>query len=668
MKINQNENPSNNLPELEKGEVILSPKGILSKIRGKSHNQGGEFVDIEEGSKIYSSKIKLPKQVVSVIEEKPLNKVKKTSPADLASKFDTSKYLETLRNTSADKYEKNTAQLMLGKNQAKLEAIMTAQEEFKKIKGVKEGVLLEDQGLDENLNPIYQLGGQFQTGSQNFKPTIVPWQNEYRNSHSLRNAFQVEPTDLEQLPTMDNNPNYYYYKKGNSVVIRDPVSGRYSMSNAKRGDLYFSKNNLVNLFQADDKGRTTFQNEAYSKQNLVDGFLHHEDLKGLDEFNKSDGRVVFQSDNLQAIPGTTNRFKGKDFYSGHEFVVERTARGGYKVIRDTPATNYNPIKVSPIIPPPASPQPAAPTAVVPATAPVTPKSPPFNTTPFATDPYVVTPNFEPIEKKEIPQIPLNKTEVNKNALKSDRISSIILEKPKLLQEQIQKSYLDYFMRTKGTPYLQNPNMAVSYQKNIPINALVGERQMSNTTRTMNNSDMSANLAQAAVADTISKVLENQSATALQNYQGQLNVDNANSQMYANTYNNLEKSRDAAMNQFVGQTQIAQDQFDTEGRNILNKIDQLRLQKSDFNDQAAQQKFLAIEADKRFYPVYRGKGRFDLVLNPNAGRLKQESNILTQKDRFMEDYREFFKLTGNTTDAVKMLALKYKSSDRDNKED
>lgn len=130
--------------ELEDQETILTPDGELSKIEGKTHEEGGEDVSLPNQSRIYSEYLKAPKEVVKQVLGKETKK--KYSYADLSKRFPTQPSISILTDPNSDDYQKTTAQLTLASNLGKLDTIFYAQEQEKQEKQGKEGNKFQDGG------------------------------------------------------------------------------------------------------------------------------------------------------------------------------------------------------------------------------------------------------------------------------------------------------------------------------------------------------------------------------------------------------------------------------------------------------------------------------------------------------------------------------------------
>jgi hypothetical protein len=131
--------------EVEGEEHIQLPNGFSQEIQGKKHSEGGIPINLPQGTKIFSEKLKVPvsflKEAIALDPENQmlkslkLPKTGKVSYADLAKKFETKKYVDLLNSKDADAIQMTTAQLMIQQNNAKLEELFGLQEQ-NKISGV----------------------------------------------------------------------------------------------------------------------------------------------------------------------------------------------------------------------------------------------------------------------------------------------------------------------------------------------------------------------------------------------------------------------------------------------------------------------------------------------------------------------------------------------------
>lgn len=140
--------------ELEEGETLIDSSQKLKQVKGKKHSEGGEEMNLEGGTRIYSEHLKAPEEVVKQVLGKETKK--KYSYADLSKKFPTQPSISILTDPNSDDYQKTTAQLTLANNLGKLDTIFYAQE---KDKQGKEGNKFQKGGIKK-----YQVAGTFGGG------------------------------------------------------------------------------------------------------------------------------------------------------------------------------------------------------------------------------------------------------------------------------------------------------------------------------------------------------------------------------------------------------------------------------------------------------------------------------------------------------------------------
>lgn len=157
--------------ELEDDETLITPDGQLSKIEGKKHSEGGEEVNLPNGTRIYSAFLKAPQEVIKQVLGKETKK--KMSYADLSKKFPTKPFIDILDDPKSDDYQKTTAQLKLANNLGKLDTLFFAQEKEKEIKD----------------NDTFQYGG------------IKKYQMAGQTGNTLEDYIlgKVQPLDYQQL-------------------------------------------------------------------------------------------------------------------------------------------------------------------------------------------------------------------------------------------------------------------------------------------------------------------------------------------------------------------------------------------------------------------------------------------------------------------------------------
>lgn len=118
--------------EAEVGETVMTPAGLdgipkFFKVAGKNHSDGGTPLNLPEKSFIFSKtksmKIRDKELLKSMgFGEKPL------TPAEMSKRFDYTEHLKTIQDPNANKYERETAELMIQNSVNKLGQIAIAQE------------------------------------------------------------------------------------------------------------------------------------------------------------------------------------------------------------------------------------------------------------------------------------------------------------------------------------------------------------------------------------------------------------------------------------------------------------------------------------------------------------------------------------------------------------
>ena len=129
--------------EAEKGETIITNLGNdvnteFYTIGGKPHSQGGTPVSIPDDSFIFSKDKKMKITDKDILELLSMHDKKSGyTPAEISKKFDMNKYIAILNNKLATPLEKETAKLMIKKNNESLGKLAVVQESMK---GFNEGI------------------------------------------------------------------------------------------------------------------------------------------------------------------------------------------------------------------------------------------------------------------------------------------------------------------------------------------------------------------------------------------------------------------------------------------------------------------------------------------------------------------------------------------------
>lgn len=112
--INQDDPNAN--AQLEKNEIFESPDGSVEQVNAPSHANGGINLNLEQGTRVYSDRLKSSRGKTFAKE---------------AEAFKTDKFEKTLKDKNADQLKRKTAELMLSKNKRELDKIFEEQESQK---------------------------------------------------------------------------------------------------------------------------------------------------------------------------------------------------------------------------------------------------------------------------------------------------------------------------------------------------------------------------------------------------------------------------------------------------------------------------------------------------------------------------------------------------------
>ena len=118
----------------EKNETVLTDidsDGFfeLFNIGGKRHSEGGTPLNLPEQSFIFSDTRKM-KFTKEELKELGITSTKKMSPAAVSKKFPINKYLDVLKDESADRISITSAEAMVKKNKIKLSQIAFIQDKL----------------------------------------------------------------------------------------------------------------------------------------------------------------------------------------------------------------------------------------------------------------------------------------------------------------------------------------------------------------------------------------------------------------------------------------------------------------------------------------------------------------------------------------------------------
>lgn len=174
--------------EAEKGEVAQLKEGgdtAVYNIGGKRHSEGGTPLSLAPGSRIFSDTKKMKIKDKETLSEFGFKKP--VTPAKIAKKYsDTNDFRASLGNPFADDIEKNTARMMIDKNESKLNDLFMVQEAMK---GFPQGI------PGEQGTPMAKYGmqlpkaqGGVQTGS-----TLQEREQKLKQLESQRRRISSDP-------------------------------------------------------------------------------------------------------------------------------------------------------------------------------------------------------------------------------------------------------------------------------------------------------------------------------------------------------------------------------------------------------------------------------------------------------------------------------------------
>jgi hypothetical protein len=181
----------NSNSEIEGGETIQSPEGLINDMQGPKHEQGGIPVNAPN-TKVLSDRLKF--QFMPNKKEK--------SFAEEAKKYSTESDVENLNNKYADSIERNTANLNLKIKNEKVDNIYNIQQAFKmhngigEFKGMKKavgGFISKYKEGGKTLLKGNEVNNDGTYYGQN--PNIIPYNLNVNNNVSPTNPFNIEETN-----------------------------------------------------------------------------------------------------------------------------------------------------------------------------------------------------------------------------------------------------------------------------------------------------------------------------------------------------------------------------------------------------------------------------------------------------------------------------------------
>ena len=243
--------------EAEKGETIITNLGNdvnteFYTIGGKPHSQGGTPVSIPDDSFIFSKDKKMKITDKDILELLSMHDKKSGyTPAEISKKFDMNKYIAILNNKLATPLEKETAKLMIKKNNESLGKLAVVQESMK---GFNEGIPAVAQTFmgKYNITPEELISGNL-LGSQRDILEYQKKQNEDMLIALKNSIMQQMQTKIQQdqMQQSQEQPALPQARGGKAFIkkLRNPFDPKV----IEELDKVYSKSTIAQLEKEADK-------------------------------------------------------------------------------------------------------------------------------------------------------------------------------------------------------------------------------------------------------------------------------------------------------------------------------------------------------------------------------------------------------------------------------
>ena len=243
--------------EAEKGETIITNLGNdvnteFYTIGGKPHSQGGTPVSIPDDSFIFSKDKKMKITDKDILELFSMHDKKSGyTPAEISKKFDMNKYIAILNNKLATPLEKETAKLMIKKNNESLGKLAVVQESMK---GFNEGIPAVAQTFmgKYNITPEELISGNL-LGSQRDILEYQKKQNEDMLIALKNSIMQQMQTKIQQdqMQQSQEQPALPQARGGMAFIkkLRNPFDPKV----IEELDKVYSKSTIAQLEKEADK-------------------------------------------------------------------------------------------------------------------------------------------------------------------------------------------------------------------------------------------------------------------------------------------------------------------------------------------------------------------------------------------------------------------------------
>ena len=243
--------------EAEKGETIITNLGNdvnteFYTIGGKPHSQGGTPVSIPDDSFIFSKDKKMKITDKDILELFSMHDKKSGyTPAEISKKFDMNKYIAILNNKLATPLEKETAKLMIKKNNESLGKLAVVQESMK---GFNEGIPAVAQTFmgEYNITPEELISGNL----LGFQRGILEYQKKQNEDMliALKNSIMQQmqtKIQQDQMQQSQEQPALPQARGGMSFIKRQ--RNPFDPKLIEELDKVYSKSTIAQLEKEADK-------------------------------------------------------------------------------------------------------------------------------------------------------------------------------------------------------------------------------------------------------------------------------------------------------------------------------------------------------------------------------------------------------------------------------
>jgi len=209
---------------LEKEELMQFPNGATSQVDGPSHAQGGVDVNIPNGTRIFSDKLKHPEL--------------KQTYAKMAEKYKVNREEKVLDDNKASNLAKSTANLNMKIKQGKLDEIFNMQESMKqsKLKSYADKLGIQMPQMQQAEQEQFANGGtklpQYENG---LNPAPLNFNNRYKGMDQFDldgNPNEVQSQGYNPYQNQLNNFSVNQDNRFNNLNIPSSQDNQLAMNNA----------------------------------------------------------------------------------------------------------------------------------------------------------------------------------------------------------------------------------------------------------------------------------------------------------------------------------------------------------------------------------------------------------------------------------------------------